>query len=62
MQPDVTLKLLIRAEKSMDPEEVKTIAGKIYEFNQKAIAGISNPEYLAKMGQKWEEIKLFSER
>lgn len=62
MQPDVTLKLLIRAEKSMDSEEVKTIAGKIYEFNQKAIAGISNPEYLAKMGQKWEEIKLFSER
>ena len=62
MQPDVTLKLLTRAEKSMTPEEVKNIAGKIYDFNQKAIAGIEDPEYLAKMGQKWEEIRLFAER
>jgi hypothetical protein len=62
MQPDVTLRLLIRAEKSMAPEEVKNIAGKIYEFNQKAVAGISDPEYLAKMGQKWEEIRRLSER
>ena len=62
MQPDVTLKLLTRAEKSMDSEQVKNIAGKIYEFNQKAIAGISNPEYLAKMGQKWDEIRRLSEK
>ena len=63
MQPDVTLKLLTRAEKSMDPEEVKTIAGKIYEFNQKAIAGIEDSKpYLARFGQTWEEIKLFAER
>jgi hypothetical protein len=63
MQPDVTLRLLTRAEKSMTPEEVKNIAGKIYDFNQKAIAGLDNPQqYLADMGQKWEEIRRLSER
>lgn len=63
MQPDVTLKLLSRAEKSMDPEEVKTIAGKIYEFNQVAIAGLNDPKaYLAERGEDWEKIKRISER
>ena len=63
MQPDVTLKLLVRAEKSMTPEEVKNIAGKIYEFNQKAIAGLNDPQrYLADKGQDWEKIKHISER
>ncbi len=63
MQPDVTLKLLVRAEKSMDPDEVKNIAGKIYDFNQKAIAGLDNPKsYLVDMWQKWEDIRVFSER
>lgn len=63
MQPDVTLRLLIRAEKDMDPEEVKNMAGKIYEFNQKAIAGLNDPKaYLAERGQDWEKIKRISER
>lgn len=63
MQPDVTLKLLSRAEKSMTPEEVKNIAGKIYDFNQKAIAGLNDPQrYLADKGQDWEKIKRISER
>jgi hypothetical protein len=63
MQPDVTLKLLSRAEKSMDPEELKNIAGKIYELNQKAIAGLNDPKaYLAEKGQDWEKIKHISER
>ena len=63
MQPDVTLKLLSRAEKSMDPEELKNIAGKIYEFNQEAIAGLNDPKaYLAERGQEWEKIKRFAER
>lgn len=63
MQPDVTLKLLSRAEKSMDSEEVKNIAGKIYDFNQKAIAGLNDPKaYLAERGEDWEKIKRISER
>jgi len=63
LQPDVTLKLLSRAEKSMDPEELKNIAGKIYEYNQEAIAGLNDPKaYLAERGQEWEKIKRFSER
>ena len=63
MDPNITLKILIRAEKSMDSEEVRNIASKIYDLNQKVIAGLDNPqEYLANMGQKWEEVKIFSER
>jgi hypothetical protein len=63
MNPTITLKLLIRAEKSMAPGEVKNIASKIYDFNQKIIAGMDNPNsYLAATYQEWEKIKVFSER
>lgn len=63
MNPTITLKILVRAEKSMAPEEVKNIASKIYDFNQKVIAEMDNPNpYLAATDQEWEKIKAFSER
>ena len=65
MNPAITLKLLTRAEKSMSPSEVKNVAAKIYDFNQKIIADLEDPEsYLAGADtrQKWEEIKVFAER
>lgn len=63
MDPAITLKLLVRAEKSMDKKEVRDIAIKIYDLNQKAIEEIDDPKpYLARFGQIWDEVKLFSER
>jgi len=63
MDPNISLKLLIRAEKIMDSKEVKNIAIKIYNLNEKAIAGMEKPKpYLADMTEKWKEIKLFSEK
>lgn len=63
MDPSITLRLLNRAEKNMNPEEVKSIARKIYDFNQKAIAGLDDPKsYLTDKWQKWEDIRVFSER
>jgi hypothetical protein len=63
MNPNIILKILVQAEKIMDHEEVRNKAIQIYAFNQKAIAEIEDPSpYVAKMGQKWEEIRLFSEK
>lgn len=62
MDPNIVLKMLVSAEEFMDKNELKSTASKIYDLNKKAISALDDPApYMAKMGQKWEEIRLFSE-